>query len=919
MSKLTRRFMLGTMIGVLAWSEAQARLHGGIASGGGGGGGNAILTRTITNLGGSSLPATAFWYIGHPFKPTEVPSGSIVTASITGGTNIPITAIAQKYEADGSLDRSEFILDFSGVSLASNASTLLTFAITPGSWSTTTSRTNSDWEGLIDTVQLTNLTTTGTSHPDMDKAGTWTAAFDGGGTNTIEVIGQGPQGLYVNVKAALVNTGTTHAYLVARMEYLVCQKADTTLGPIASRGPFIENLQLLKANAESVVNPSQFTYDFNWLRNGSSQRSQLQAPNITGSTAKLCRYDGQWDWNGTDPQIGVTQDYTLTRKTLKIPSFITGISYTGGANCVPNTSVTGINTTTGVFTVGDVTTFIGPDNYPVAIGFTAASMPTGLSADPAVYWASYVSGTTFKIYDSFAHALAGGSTGQVVPSTSGTSVLIRLSCAPQTPGCYQQYMPGGSARTDISLLSEWGSAYHVGNTPDFQRLARVQAYARLSIPTSVLNDATGKVPNWGNTSISGLGTPMPTGVVGSVTGGLNNWTPDNGHWPGNVNYSVWLMEGGSVLRDNLLCEGNTMNQGSSYAALRNMVIGGITYYTCCCFNQAGEGARYGAWDLRLISYAAFAAVNGSAEETYYRGVMQQNCAEWEAYLTYKGGNFGALGIIQYDDTDYPPRGLNYLATHLVVEGFMQSYMGLATATAAILHGDYVSGLNTVATYAAKFLVGLYTTSFPAYFATSYSMANCLADDSTAPPGTYVSSFAELGLSGAAGSNFSFDFNGTSTVTFNNTSSNAPWPVTTGDTYRPQNYLNLATGGGGPSAPSPFADGTDYVITGASGTFGSGSASGTFTTALTAGSTVTGVGGWFLPTGQGNPSSGSVSQYLDDITSGDCYLMYQVAALATQAIYGATGASTACSNAYGRFAGGSSAFNTRCDWAFQSTV
>jgi hypothetical protein len=872
----------------------------------------------VTNLGNSSLPATAFWTFGQPFQPGEVPSGSIVSANLNG-IPVPIGAGAQKYHADGSLAWAQITADFSGISLLAGVGQTLTFIIGGGSWSNSTTRTNSDWSALLDTVELTNLSTTSTSNPDMDGAGTWTATFDAGGTNTIETYSSSPRGIYVSVKAQIKNGSTVHAYLVARMEYLVCQKADTSLGPIASRGPFIENIQMLKSNAESLNNPGQFTYDLNWKRNGVSQRSQLQVPHIAGSFACMPRYDGLWDWNTADPQIGITQDYNLTRKTKKTPPFLTGVSYTGSSSSLPNNPITGIDTITGIFTISTVYNIFGIQKGPISVGFTASVMPTGLSADPTIYWASYVSNSTFAVYDTYAHALAGGSTGKVIPSTSGTSVLVRPSIAPMNPASYQQYMPSSGGRFDLSWYSEWGTAYHFGNTPEFQRLARVMAHAYAGVPIMVLNDVTGKIPNFSNTSIAGLGSTLTTtwwttgpGQLSSsnlgggtfATGGVNGWFPDGAHEPGAVHYAVWVMEGGTVLRDLIMLMGARAIGTTPYQPQRNLVISGTTYYCSVCFTWAGATARAGAWNLREIVHGAFVAPNGGPEETYFRQVLSDNCSEFAAYQAYKGGNYSALGVIYYDETDYPPQ------THQVgwpmMSGFMQSYMGFATSMAAILQGDFVSGLNTIATYNAKWNVGLYTSSFPAYYATAYSMSYCLSDSNVgASPGAYVSTPAQIGL---GGDNMIFDYvSGSSTITFDGASALPPWTIAVGDTFRPFNYYCYDTSAPRNISPSPYVDGTNYVVTGIG--------SGNFTVGVTAGATVIDCGGYFLPTGQPNPGSGTLS---GDQNSPDGYLAYHIAGLGVQSVFGATNASTAYTNALGRFTG-TAGYAQESQWAFQNSV
>ncbi len=883
------------------------------------------LVRTVNNVGSGNLNAlgSAFWTVGHPFATGEVPTGSIVTATL-GGTAVPVHAIARKLHADGSLAWAQLLVDMSGISIAAAASADLVLTSTTGSWSSTTSRTNADWTGLVDTVEITNLSTTGTPAADMDGAGTWIAAFDGGGTNAIEVYGQGPLGLWVQVVAPFVNGATTHRFLEAVIEYWVCEKADTTLGPVASRGPFIRNIQAFKTN------PSQFGYDLSWKRNGSVQRSEIGVPHPSLTIQTLCRIDGQWDWTANDPVVWISQDYTLTRKTKKTPPFADGITYTGDSSIKTSVAITGINTGTGVFTMGDTSSLFGQAQRTNAVDFTAASMPTGLTAGLA-YWAVRLSGTTIQLYDTLAHALAAGSTGKVIPSTAGTTVVVRLCLAPTTTGQWVQAMGNPGSQPNISLLTEWGTSYHVANTQAQQRLSRVQAYSFAGIPEWVVGTttATGKIP-WlvNGTPPAGMGAGKSTSFWSGAAGGnyssdigggsgptvgspaLNGWLPGLAHFPSGP-FGVWLMEGGTILRDLLLYNGNRGVANFIYLPSRNMVISGTTYYGQCGWNEVPFSARASAWSLRDVAYAAFAAGQGSDEETYFLTVLQKNCDGFNAYKTFKGADYSAMGLVYYAEQDYPPGTHNIDSS--TTENFMQMYMQSAWGFASMLIGDRVTDVNAVADFTAVFLDLLYNSTLSPYFATAYTIGIGASDYNAANPGVYFgTTVSRFGIN-TAGDNIFFAYaNGSADITWSNAD-----PYLTplvNDKFRPQNYANLQNGTGGVSsaAPTPFSDGTDYFVVAVNSgakTFQVSATSGGIP--ITAGATVARSGGFFMPAAQSPPGTGDAT---GTSTSGDGYPAWQKAGIAIHAVRGATGMSTALTKS--RFTGN---YNTTCAWGFQGTV
>lgn len=989
--KILRKFfavLAGALVLALCVPSAALLFHGGISTAGGGGGALALV-RTFNQPSGTSTPASAFWMIGQPVPDgAMVASGNIVTATL-GGTSVKVRGCEVKQHADGDVGWMWLLVDYSGQSITAGSSANLQLTSTSGSWSSSTTRTVSDWQGLVDTVQLTSLTTTGTSSSDMNGSGTWTASFNSNATvhtictndegridevvapfintsavppislSTItwssgtatfttssahgitsgnvfqaQITGATPSGYNGNYPGC-TSTGTTtftcplatnpgtetvpgtfqqaHRFLNARMFYWVTEKGDTTLGPIASLGPFIENEYILNTNA------SMFGYTVTFERNGTTIRQQTNVSQPIFSSSVLSRPDGQWDWSANDPKVWVSQDYTLVRATKKILPFMTGLAgnyvgggTSGGTTAQPTVNVSAINTSTGVFTVSNIGALVSTSNSSwknTAIEFNGTSAPTGLTFGQT-YWACYTGGggTTFKIYNDFADANNCTSTNQVIPSTSGSGVYAMMDAAPQTPGAIQPLLGDPGGRLDLAWQPEWSVGYLVGNTQAFQRMARVMGYAEWALPEWALNNATGcthaflptaLVPSSGSNCMGNAGMGAPFGLTlqwaygpggtssynGSTipfTGGDGQFdlNDDDEHMP-NMAYTIWLMEANPYMRELLY-------QLSSYAvARRSIVYGrnpqvagtGTTYYGSFLTYCDPSVVRSCYWSMRDVSMAAFAAPTGSAEESYFKTLLSQTTSAMLAYQTYKGTNYTNLGLTTNDDT-LGTATINSNSPY--ISTFMNMYGVISIGMATELEGDQVPNIGTINSYNAKLQVALYNTNC-GYYATSYNIGASTSDIGAATPGAYVSSFSDLGYGGESTWAFS---NGSTTITTtigsnDNATSNA---ITIGSKYRPQNYNS--DGGAANAAPSPFVDGTDYTLTSVS--------SPTFVTATTAGANATGVGGFMVPSSC--PSTGSADGGTGtgggNPASPDDYLSWQIMTLGVASATGVSGASTA---------------------------
>src|SRR6185295_5257897 len=106
-----------------------------------------------------------------------------------------------------------------------------------------------------------------------------------------------------------------HRAIRGKMEVWATQKSDGSLGPIAWRGPYIDNVLLYNTA------PGLYTYDLAIRDNGSVVKTMTGNMLAAREDNQFCRLDGQWEWTANDPSpvsggIWVDQDYAFTRKTM---------------------------------------------------------------------------------------------------------------------------------------------------------------------------------------------------------------------------------------------------------------------------------------------------------------------------------------------------------------------------------------------------------------------------------------------------------------------------------------------------------------------------------------------------------------------------------------------------------------------------
>lgn len=787
------------------------------------------LTRSFNQPTSTTTPADAFWQIGQPFKKGEVPSGDIVSAKL-GGTAVRI----QDCDAGGPLLHSDsstrwmrLQVDYSGVMITPGSADTLQLTATPGSWSSTTTRTNADWDTLGDVVTLANITGPTGAPTSL------TATFDGGASNTITTLCTGPLGLEVQVRAT-----TADSRITVVMDYWVTERANGTLGPIASMGPFVENLYLWKTN------PGLWTADLTWKRNGTQIRQYLATPIPCLNVGVMTRPDGQWDWTASDPQIFVTQDPVLVRATKTIPPIATGFTYTGEDIRAPVVPINSVSA--GVFSDTSLSSLQGLlawHNNPTAIEFTGSlSGLSGISLN-TVYWACATTvvgqgtGNAFKIYTSIPPSPPSGvcaGTTQITPTGtySGSGLNAQLVVAPMSPALIDGSMSEVSGRPDLSWPSEWGMSYLLSSTTStpqaFENWARTVAWANWTTGIAALNDATNHIPSL----IDAAGTPAGLGTAktntyydvsanfcssdingGNCPTGQSYIIPNRAHYPGAVAYIVWLLEGEPYLQDFLMQNGNRpiAEIGCCYTNGRNITIGSNTYYGSILTYFDGDNMRASAWAFRDIPIAAWAAPQGSPEQTYFRTLLTNNVSAANAWFTMKGTNYTNLGLVPLNDQSTgvldPMLGLS----------FQWSYSAQTIPMAAVLDDEFVSSLDSLVTPSELLTIALYggnSSGLCPYFGDVYTLNWQLVDGGAAAPGIYISSFADLGENEEM--NFTVDLAGstlTATAPFQGYAA-SPIAFANGDKFRLNNSSTQTDANGTVAStppPSPLTNNTDYFI------------------------------------------------------------------------------------------------------------
>lgn len=147
---------------------------------------------------------------------------------------------------------------------------------------------------------------------------------------------------------------------------------------------------------------------------------------------------------------------------------------TAGTRVVPYW-ITNVNTTTGVFTANDNLLM----SYGDGVVFVGSNLPAGVT-NGADLFARPITNNTFYLYDTHANALAGGTTGRIIPTTTGTytDYGFYFGASSSNPAIGPINIELGllsSTEAEVGILvdgAEAGLATYVGVRPYFEQHAR---------------------------------------------------------------------------------------------------------------------------------------------------------------------------------------------------------------------------------------------------------------------------------------------------------------------------------------------------------------------------------------------------------------------------------------------------------------
>ncbi len=563
-----------------------------------------------------------------------------------------------------------------------------------------------------------------------------------------------------------------HRALRGKMEVWATQKADGTLGPIAWKGPFIDNVLLYNTG------PGLYTYDLAIRDNGSQVKALAGNMIAAREDNQGGRLDGQWEWTANDPSpvsggIWVDQDYTFTRKTMKIPSLKDGLTptYTGLHGGQSNFAPSAVNTSTGVINAA-MNSFcpsfnIGNPFPGNAVAFrSTGGLPSPLIADTP-YWARSIdnTGTNFVLYASKWDAFR--QVNPIALTTQGTGTHTVYACvAPGAAGIYQLGFGQGNTQDD-GFYHEADAGRDVGRTVVFNRLARVSAISVGSfceghvdgwsglapsvLPQSLTPAGMGAGKYWTGTPASSLPLDVNGGIAptGEGQGTAAGWFNTDTYHRATPLIGTWLLEGGAYLRDKLIARGHFMSLwmvGNAGAAPgRNLKFASINYWGVTGVLRNTSLSKQGGNNLRDKLFAAFVArTMGGPQGAYFGTLIDQEYSAWLAYYTSVADvSYQSTGVVQcgsdlvMDSTgDFTVPGTIQLGAEVMSDYGPNMLGNLAYGT--LLNADYHPSLLTLADFSHTLYDTLYTSgSASAYFAPVFYFLMTLKSAKDAGPNKWA--------------------------------------------------------------------------------------------------------------------------------------------------------------------------------------
>jgi hypothetical protein len=181
------------------------------------------------------------------------------------------------------------------------------------------------------------------------------------------------------------------------------------------------------------------------------------------------------------------------------------------------------------------------------------------------------------------------------------------------PGSVTQDMPMAGGRPDIGLMPTWDAIWLITQDQQAAKYALAQADAAGSVPWHYFDPKTGtylSLEDYPTLWADPRGTPTLTQQPSSSSG----WTPDTAHAP-DLSYVAYLLTGDRYYLDQLNAQA-TFAVLSDWNVLRENDLGLVA--------NGSDQVRAQAWSLRVIDEAAWANPTGSAEQTYFAKLADNN-------------------------------------------------------------------------------------------------------------------------------------------------------------------------------------------------------------------------------------------------------------------------------------------------------
>ena len=693
MERTRRSFLAGT--GALAFLiasqlDANARLHGGIASGGGVG--TLLKTMTVVNIGGSTVAANSHTpMIGLHFKKGDLPSGILPTLKDASANVVPYTYTGKITWSDGSTKFIGCLPRFTTAVTTSTTQALKCYSpsYSPGS----SSRTLAE-------LYAANLSLVGIGW-DSTLSGTWTCLIASANVIKTVVWGDGPAGKIWQLFLNFNQSGSPHGQLIAVVYIQALQDASGNLAGFrllpSSTTPYYNqsspannylNFQslVLQQSGSTIFDPVANSYSavsFTWSGAGTPKIWDT-SPNHTFDPGTVVQVSGNLTGTGLSPN---TTYWVNPQSDSSVQLFVgpPGMSYYISA-------IVGTGAGTGTLTMTPGNTVFQWNRQWMAQSSGRYLYVQGggsLAADPTlqVQMDTAYDHTT-KVLPPYDLTIGTVETNAVAAGYS-PSFNLNYNWRPQAIGNVQTNLGGTGERDEIGPLPAQHVRHYYTQDSQDEQLVRTMALSFSSGMPSHFRDLSTLAPlNLGNPGTTYTG--MPTSLATTAQFNPNNstctpftapanvtgWIPifseiSYDHMPEFIAYA-YILTGEPQYAD-LLLESLNLSLISNTPAYRNPTISSTTYYGNATW---GDGSiRADAWIYRASAWAAGllpdSPPDGTGSTKYAKDIAASNAAfmvDWypslSSWAQANGFWYPSEAALNYDTRSSWMIGYLWMATNI---------------------------------------------------------------------------------------------------------------------------------------------------------------------------------------------------------------------------------------------------------------